>query len=371
MNSAFRDFSQDVPRVNTTTEAISGAILGSNYRVLAQIGAGGMGVVYRVWDHGLDRYAVAKVPRQCLVADSSILARFEREMDAMRSISHVSVAPVIDFGRHDGLPFAVMPYLAGGDLARRRPTRRGRPAPARSPVLRQWLPSIAEALDHVHRAGFVHRDVKPDNILFDGLGNAVLADFGIATFMRRVTERFVLRTAHPDATCRLTTVGMVIGTPCYVAPEVVTDDPVDGRADQYALASVVYEILAGRPPISGLSTADTLAAQVSRTPVDLIEIRPELPTSLCQAVSRGLAKRPDDRFESCQEFADFVLLHVPDEPPPQPRLACPVCNKMMSLPPAWAGRNGRCPGCRKVLYVAEDLQSVVAPGERLTSSRLC
>jgi serine/threonine protein kinase len=363
--------SRDSSHVNTTTDTISGAVLGSSYRVLAQIGAGGMGVVYRVWDHGLDRYAVAKVPRQSLVTDPSFLARFDREMEAMQSMSHPSVTPVIDFGRHDGLPFAVMPYLAGGDLTRRRPMRRGRPAPARSSVLRQWLPAIAKALDHVHGAGFVHRDVKPDNILFDGLGNAVLADFGIATFLRGVAERLDLRTVRPDPTFRLTIVGMVIGTPCYVAPELVTDDPVDGRADQYALASVVYEILAGRPPICGTSTADTLSAQVSRQPVDLIELRPELPNSLCQAVSRGLAKRPDDRFESCQEFADFVLLHVPGEPASQPCLACPLCDQMMTLPPAWAGRNGRCPRCRQVLYVADDLQSVVAPRERLCSSGKC
>jgi serine/threonine protein kinase len=344
---------------------LTGVVLGSSYRVLARIGAGGMGVVYRVWDHALDRYAVAKVPRRSLAADASMLARFEREMEAMRRVRHPAVAPVIDFGQHDGLPYAVMPYLAGGSLARRRPIRRGRPAPARSASLRHWLPAIADALDHVHAAGFVHRDVKPDNILFAGRGNAVLADFGIATFIRHLAERFSIAAAHLDSALRLTTAGLVIGTPHYVAPEIVAGDAPDGQADQYALAAVVYEIIAGRPPIEGSSAAETLAAQIERNAPPLGTLRPELPDSLCQAVGRGLAKRPADRFESCREFADFVLLHVPDEPSAPPRLACPLCDRMMAPPPAWAGRNGRCPGCRAVLSIADDLQSVVAPSERL------
>jgi len=349
---------------------LTGLVLGSSYRVLARIGAGGMGVVYRVWDHGLDRYAVAKVPRQCLAADPSMLARFQREMEAMRRIRHPAVVPVTDFGGHDGLPFAVMPYLAGGSLARRQPIRGGRPAPANSATLRHWLPAVADALDHVHAAGFVHRDVKPDNILFDGRGNAVLADFGIATFVRSLAERFAPAVTAPERAFQLTAAGLVIGTPHYVAPEVVAGGAATGPTDQYALAAVVHEILAGHPPIGGSSAAEILAAQINRLPVPLTELRPELPDSLSRAVSRGLAKRPAERFESCREFADFALLHVSEEPVPPPRLACPLCDRMMSMPPAWAGHNGRCPGCRTVLFVADDLQSVVAPGERLPAGEV-
>lgn len=357
------------PEPAAAADDLTGFVLGSSYRVLARIGAGGMGVVYRVWDHALNRYAVAKVPRRSLAADAIMRARFEREMEAMRRVRHPAVAPVIDFGEHNGLPFAVMPYLAGGSLARRRPVRRGRPAPARSASLRHWLPAIADALDHVHAAGFVHRDVKPDNILFDGPGNAVLADFGIATFIRRLAEQLPIPAAVSDSALRLTTAGQVIGTPHYVPPEVAAGGVADGQADQYALAAVVYEVLAGRPPIEGSSIAETLAAQIEMAPPPLAMLRPELPDSLSQAVGRGLAKRPAERFGSCRELADFALLHVPEEPVPPPRLACPLCDRMMSPPPAWAGRNGRCPGCRGVLFVSEDLQSVVAPGERLPASK--
>ncbi len=329
-----------------------------------------MGVVYRVWDHSLDRYAVVKVPQQTSIVHPGIGPRFEREMEAMRRMRHPAVVPVIDFGSHDGLPYAVMPYLAGGSLTRRRTCRDGQPVPARSATLHHWLPTIADALDHVHAAGFLHRDVKPDNILFDGQGRAVLADFGIATFACSVVRaidrtRETMTTPSPG----LTAAGQIIGTPEYVAPELVLGAAADGRADQYALAAVVHEILAGQPPIRGTSPADTLAAQVYQLPRRLAEIRPELPASLCDAVLRGLAKEPAERFDSCHEFAAFVLLHVTDEPVPPPRLACPLCDRMMSTPREWAGRNGRCPGCRAVLHVAEDMQSVVAPGERLAPAR--
>lgn len=349
----------------TDGDDLTGTVLSPGYRVLAKIGEGGMGVIYRVWDHTLGRYAVVKVPRREMVAQSGMLARFEREMEAMRRMRHVAVVPVIDFGSHDGLPFAVMPYLAGASLTRRRPLRDGQHAAVRSATLRHWLPTIADALDHVHAAGFLHRDVKPDNILFDGQGRAVLADFGIATFahvaVRALHEAREQGAAMPPG---LTSAGQVIGTPEYVAPELALGERADGRADQYALAAVVYEMLAGQPPIREASPRETLFAQVHSRPPRLADIRPELPASLCEAVSRGLAKRARERFDSCHEFAAFVVLHVPVEPAPPPRLACPLCDRMMSTPNDWAGKNGRCPGCKAVLYVTEDLQSVVAPGER-------
>lgn len=298
-----------------------------------------------------------------MVAQAGMLARFEREMDAMRRMRHASVVPVIDFGSHGGLPFAVMPYLAGASLARRRPLRDGVHSPARSATLRHWLPTIADALDHVHATGYLHRDVKPDNILFDGQGRAVLADFGIATFAHSAVQ--AMRAAQDQTPAPgLTSAGQVIGTPEYVAPELALGNAADGRADQYALAAVVHEVLSGSPPIHAGSPRETLSAQVHSPPPKLADLRPELPASLCEAVFRGLAKRPGERFESCHEFATFVLLHVPAEPPPPPRLACPLCDRMMSAPHEWAGKNGRCPGCKAVLYVTEDLESVVAPSER-------
>ena len=348
---------------------LTGEVLAARYRVLARIGAGGMGVVYRAWDHAADGYVVVKVPHRALVTEARAAARFEREMEAMRRMRHPSAVPVIDYGSWHGFPYAVMPYLAGGSLAQRRPIRRGRPASVRSASLHHWLMTLADAIDHVHGEGFVHRDVKPDNILFDGRGQPYLGDFGIATFIRQAEWKNLLDPGSEPATPGLTGVGQAIGTPEYMAPELVAGRPIDGRADQYALAVVVYELLAGEPPLQGETPAATLTAQLAVTPAKLTSRRPELPSSLSVAIERGLAKRPEDRFASCRELAEFVLLHVPPLMPPAPRLTCPVCCEMMTPAASLAGRNGRCPGCREVLFVTEDLQAVVAPAERLAGGR--
>lgn len=344
-------------------DELVGAVLASRYRVLTRIGAGGMGVVYRAWDHVAEAYVVVKSPHRAMLADERAIARFEREMEAMRRTRHEAVVPVIDFGSVRGFPYAVMPYLAGGSLARRRPVRRGRPAAAASATLRHWLTDIADALDQVHAAGFVHRDVKPDNILFDGRGEPHLGDFGIATFVRQTESRGEGSASWPVEP-GLTAVGHAIGTPEYMAPEVIAGHGVDGRADQYALAVVVHEWLAGEPPFTAATAAEILLAHMAAVPPRLAATRPELPTSLAAAVHRGLSKRPDDRFATCREFADFVLLHVPAGPAPLPRLLCPLCGAMMAPATGQAGGNGRCPSCRELLHVAEDLRAVVAPADR-------
>ncbi|MFM7137666.1 MAG: protein kinase domain-containing protein [Planctomycetota bacterium] len=349
------------------SDELAGEVLASRYRVLKRIGEGGMGVVHRAWDHVAEGYVVVKSPHRAMLADERSVARFEREMEAMRRTRHGSVVPVIDFGSVRGFPYAVMPYLAGGSLARRRPVRGGRPAAAASATLRHWLEQIAAALDQVHAAGFVHRDVKPDNILFDGRGEPHLGDFGIATFVRRAD----LAGGVPGFGAvgqGLTAAGHAIGTPEYMAPELIAGHAVDGRADQYALAVVVYEWLAGQPPFRGATAAETLGAHVAAAPPRLAAARPELPESLTAAVERGLAKQSGDRFPSCREFAEFALLHVPLESPPAPRLICPSCGVMMTPAETQAGVNGRCPGCREVLFVTEDLQAVVSPADRLLAA---
>jgi len=353
--------------MESSGDAFLGTVLAARYRVLARIGAGGMGVVYRAWDHASDHYVVVKAPLQALLADDRSVARFDREMEAMRRMRHPAAVPVTDFGSHAGVPYAVMPYLAGGSLARRRPVRRGRPAPAVTAELHHWLGPIADALDHLHAEGFVHRDVKPDNILFNGRGRPFLGDFGIATFIRRANDVEGETAGSRPTVHGLTATGHAIGTPEYMAPELIAGCAVDGRADQYALGAVIHELLAGRPPFVAETPAATLAAHLSESPCHLGAIRPELPRSLCWAVRRSLAKHPADRFTTCRELAAFILMEVKPGPPLEPRLICPACGRMMTPPAGMEGRNGRCPSCREVLFVTADLDAVVVPAERLVA----
>jgi len=346
------------------TDRLVRVVLGAGYRVVGRLDAGGMGVVYRAWDHVADRYVVVKVPRRALAADPAGAARFEREMEVARRCVHPHLVPVIDCGVHAGLPYAVMPYLAGGSLARRRPKRAGTPVAAPSASLRDWLAPVADALDRLHADGVVHRDVKPENILFDGGGSACLGDFGIATFRRQAEAE--MEHAPGAVAAGLTAAGFLPGTPDYVAPEWVAGHGADGRADQYALAVVVYELLTGRKPVVGDTPAVTLAGHLTQMPPPLATLRPELPASLAAAVDRALAKTPADRFASCGAFAALALVDVPSSPPPSsPRLVCPACDVLVSVPTSFAGRNGRCPACRRLLQVAADLQTAVLPDERV------
>src|SRR5206468_10536738 len=170
--------------------------------------------------------------------------RFAREARSMAQLSHPHIVKVHDVGTHDEVPFVVLEFLPGGSL-RDRLSRdgKGKQAPRPAAESHGWLEGIAAALDFIHQQGFIHRDVKPDNILFDAQGHVFLSDFGIVK---------ALTTGGPKAGHTvLTGTGMVIGTPQYMAPELIRGQRYDGRADQYALAATVYEMLSGRVPVDG------------------------------------------------------------------------------------------------------------------------
>ncbi|MFM9058300.1 MAG: protein kinase domain-containing protein [Planctomycetaceae bacterium] len=354
------------------TDLLLEAVVGAGYRPVKVIGVGGMGVVYRAWDHTTDRYVVLKVPRRALLADPAFRERFDREMQAARRMTHPHVVPVLDFGIHDDLPFAVLQYMAGGTLDGRRPTQSGRPLAAKSALLRQWLVEVADALDHVHANGYVHRDVKPANILFDGRGRPYLGDFGIAKAVgeRGADEPAVGERGADEPGPGLTAAGFAIGTPEYIAPEIVLGREADGRADQYSLAVAVFEFLTTRVPIVAGTGMATMVAQATQPAPDLWTIRPELPRSLCLAVARALAKDPARRFATCREFVDIALCDVPDDQAdPQPRLSCPSCGELIGVAVHLAGRGGTCPKCSATLRIAVDLEAIVLPDESVPRPR--
>jgi serine/threonine protein kinase len=334
-----------------------GRTLGGRYRIVAVIAEGGMGVAYRAWDQVADQYRVVKMPRAERTAVPGFVERFARELAVLRHLSHPAVVPIHDVGEEQGTPFAVMPYLAGGSLKRRQWMRRGRPVPAEPVNLRSWLTAIAGAVDFVHARGFVHRDVKPDNILFDGAGNAFLGDFGVV--------KVVMQAEDEQHAKELTATGLALGTPAYMAPELIEGVAASALSDQYSLAVTTYEMLAGQKPFDGPTPAAVIVAVAAAKPAPLQSLRQELPKSTAAAVMRGLSKHPTQRFESCQRFAEAVLKELPSDLEVQKRhLMCPRCGRLLKVKQAWAGKRGSCPKCDGALSISDDGLTLWLPEDR-------
>lgn len=260
--------------------------LAGRYDVEHELGGGGMAVVYLARDLRHDRRVAIKVLRPELAAAVGT-DRFLREMQIAAQLTHPHILLLIDSGTADGLLYYVMPYVEGESL-RQRLTREGRlPVDAAVGVARQ----VADALAYAHGRGVVHRDVKPENILFEA-GHAVVSDFGIAHAMTAA------------GATRLTQSGFVPGTPRYMSPEQASGEAdVDGRSDVYALACVLYEMLAGEPPITGPTAQAILARHLSQRPVSLTTRRGDVPDAVAGAVARALAKTPDERYATAADFA--------------------------------------------------------------------
>ena len=350
------------------------------YRISARIGEGSMGHVYRAFDAHLQTDVVVKFPVPPEGSDDAggFLERFARESRSMIRLSHPHIVRVIDVGEDDGLPFVVMAFLDGGSLKDRlEPTPEGDPRPLPPESLHGWLMDVARALDFVHGQGHIHRDVKPANILFDRHGNAFLADFGVVKRIRRGGD--------PESNrSDLTAAGYLLGTPNYVAPELVMGDPSDGRVDQYALALTVHEALTGWNCMEGPTPSATMVNQTQVEPPSLGVLLRGLSPRLSEAVLKGLSKDPAGRFESCSAMAREILADVPPlvpgrlPRPPEPvvpaskgepgRVPCPACGGFLPVVAEHAGRRVTCTRCRSTAVVQVSGGSVrlrlVAPPPR-------
>ena len=262
------------------------AALADRYRLERELGQGGMATVYLAEDLKHHRQVAVKVLRPDLAATMGS-ERFAREIEVAARLQHPHILPLHDSGEADGFFYYVMPYVEGETLR----DRLARSGELPVPEALRLLGEIAEALAVAHKSGVVHRDIKPENILISGR-HAVVMDFGIA---KAVTEA----TQHQ----RLTTTGVALGTPTYMAPEQATADPqLDHRVDIYAVGVVAYEMLTGRPPFHGLTPQQTLAAHVTQAPVPVAEQRQGLAPALDSVVMRCLAKRPADRYQTAEEL---------------------------------------------------------------------
>ncbi|HTK48341.1 MAG TPA: protein kinase [Gemmatimonadaceae bacterium] len=263
--------------------------LGTSYTITRELGGGGMSRVFVAREEALRRNVVVKVLPPDLLAGVNA-ERFDREIELAAGLQHPHIVPVLTAGQMDGVPYYTMPFVDGESLRARLTVQGALPMTEVIGVLRD----VAKALAYAHERGIVHRDIKPDNVLLSG-GSAVVTDFGIAKALSAA------RTA-PGGT--LTQIGTSIGTPAYMSPEQAAADPAtDHRADIYSFGCLAYEMIAGRPPFVAKSPQKLLAAQMGETPQPVVELRPDVPSSLAQLVMKCLAKDADDRP---QRAADIV-----------------------------------------------------------------
>lgn len=266
------------------SDALLGRTLAGRYELLAVLGRGGMATVYQARQPALDRLVAVKVIAPSFASEPNFVERFRREARTVARLHHPHILTIYDFGDDAGLLYLVTELIEGGTL--RDYLRGPLPIPSALAILEQ----VGAALDYAHQQGIIHRDVKPGNIFLRGgdRQQAVLADFGIA--------KVVADTAGPA----LTQSGVGMGTPEYIAPEQALGQPVDGRADLYALGVILYEMLAGRPPFRLEGESDTPIAlalrQIRETPPPPRAFNPALSPALEAVVLRALAKRPDDRY---------------------------------------------------------------------------
>ena len=272
-------------------------LTGNRYRVVRRIGSGGMAHVYYAEHQLLERPLVIKVLHAHLAREQEMRERFRREAEAACKLVHPNVCSIIDYGESGEAVYIVLPYLSGGSLADVLVKERTI-APARAAGV---CVQVACALDYAHRRGVVHRDVKPDNVLFDEDEHAVLTDFGIAT------ARF-----HG----RLTATGRAMGTPHYMSPEQAMGKIVDGRSDLYAVGVMLYEMLLGFPPFDGADSYSIGYKHVHEPPVPPETVDSRTPMPLSAIIMKCLAKRAEERYQRGNELADALLTYLQDQRAP-------------------------------------------------------
>jgi hypothetical protein len=266
------------------------------YQILEEIGRGGMATVYRAYDPALDRTVAIKLLSPHLVQETGFIERFLREARAAAQLQHPHIIPIYDVGQAGDCYYFVMAYLPGPSLRRMIEPGQRLP-PARVVAILQQL---ADALDYAHSKGWVHRDVKPANVILDEQGRAVLTDFGIV---------------RADLGNRLTVTGVVMGTPQYMAPEQVQAAEIDGRTDQYSLGVVAFEMLTGRVPFDAETVTPVLLKQVNEPPPSIVALCPDLSPGVEAVMNRVLGKSPDERYASCGAFVQALQAAMAQPPP--------------------------------------------------------
>src|SRR5512132_2230010 len=297
----------------------SGTRLGP-YEIVAAIGAGGMGEVYKARDTRLERTVAVKVLPSHLSTSPEVRQRFEREAKTISQLSHPHICALYDVGNQDGVEFLVMEYLEGETLS----DRLVKGPLVFDQVLRYGL-EIADALDKAHRQGIVHRDLKPGNVMLTKSGVKIL-DFGLAKAVAPAAARSgVSLTSLPtqQARAELTAEGTILGTLQYMAPEQLEGKEADARTDIFALGTVLYEMATGRKAFSGESQASLISSIMGSEPPPVSTVSPMTPPAFDRVVRTCLAKDPDDRWQTARDVALQLQGIQQDRSAMLPRAAAP------------------------------------------------
>jgi len=269
-------------------ERLQAAVKGE-FEIGRLLGQGGFACVFLARDLMLGREVAIKVLDPNLAFSAELSERFLNEARVIAALEHPHIVPVYRVAQKEGLLYIVMRYVPGTSVAGLL-VREGRVEPMRAAAIAR---EVADALDYAHHRQVIHRDIKPDNILLDASGHAVVTDFGIA---------------RAAAAARLTQEGMVVGTPQYMSPEQAAGEEVDARSDVYALGVVLYEMLSGQVPFGGKTAAQILAKHLSQQPPSLESQARQTPIALARVVATALAKDPGDRYPSAREMAEALAL---------------------------------------------------------------
>jgi serine/threonine protein kinase/TPR repeat protein len=273
------------------------AALGPHFQVGDLVGRGGFAEVFAVRDLRLKRDLAAKVLSPELAVNQQMLQRFRHEAEAIATLRHPSIVPIYDIGESGGIAYIVMPLIKGDTLRKILDTE----GPLPMAEARRILGDVAGALQVAHAAGLVHRDIKPENIMLEGPRRQVLVmDFGIAK-------------ALDPASTGMTSSGLIVGTPHYMSPEQASGDAVDGRSDQYSLAVLGYRMVTGEHPFEAETVRALLYKQVFENPPPARDKFPDVPQVLSDALHRGMAKDPKDRFATIDEFATAISVEDTSE----------------------------------------------------------
>ena len=275
-----------------------GSVLEDRYELEELVGRGGMSSVYRARDRILGREVAVKMLHEQYASDTEHVERFRREARAVARLAHSNVAVVIDRGDDDGRPYIVFEYVEGGSL--KRLIEQGAPLPLAT-VLELGV-QIASGLEHAHRGGLVHRDVKPQNVLLDSSGQAKVIDFGIAR-------------SSAEARPGLTLTGTVLGSSDYISPEQAQGRTVEERTDVYSLAIVLYELLTGELPFTGENFVAVAMRHINEEPPSVVERRPDVPPRLAGLLQRAMGKEPERRptMSALVQELELCLLELPVE----------------------------------------------------------